>query len=130
MTNSGDFRRYANNGAAYDLSLFEAQRNGAAVKEKEQKRRNRFEVVQPGKITYAQLKAEQKECTRFNMKVMAVSLLCFCFLAASVFLFAYTNQLTHEVSSIETEIEKSQSENTRPVSYTHLLCIISQCVLL
>ena len=75
MTNSGDFRRYANNGAAYDLSLFEAQRNGAAVKEKEQKRRNRFEVVQPGKITYAQLKAEQKECTRFNMKVMAVSLL-------------------------------------------------------
>lgn len=126
MTNSGDFRRYANNGAAYDLSLFEAQRNGVAVKEKEQKRRNRFEVVQPGKITYAQLKAEQKECTRFNMKVMAVSLLCFCFLAASVFLFAYTNQLTHEVSSIETEIEKSQSENTRLTSELDAMVSLSQ----
>ena len=41
-------------------------------------------------------------------------------------MFAYTNQLTHEVSSIETEIEKSQSENTRLTSELDAMVSLSQ----
>ncbi|HIU69347.1 MAG TPA: hypothetical protein IAD23_05245 [Candidatus Scubalenecus merdavium] len=124
MTTSGDFRRYAQNSAAYDLSFFEAQRPRPA--EQEERRKRSIRVVEPKPLTGAQLRAEQKACTSFNIRVMCVVAVCFAFLAASVAMFAYTNQLTHEVSSIEDDISYAQAENTQLTSTLDSMVSLSE----
>lgn len=124
MTTSGDFRRYTQNSAAYDLSFFEAQRPRPV--DERQKRRRPIEVVEPKPLNRAQLCAEQKACTAFNIKVICVVAICFALLTASVAMFAYTNQLTHEVSSIEDEINYAKAENTQLTSTLDSMVSLSE----
>lgn len=124
MTTSGDFRKYTPGGAAYDLSFFEAERHRPA--EQPQKEKRPIRVYEPKPLMAAQLRAEQKACTSFNLKVMCVVAVCFALLASSVAMFAYTNQLTHEVASIEDDISYAKAENTQLTSTLDSMVSLSE----
>ena len=116
MTNSGDFRRYSyQSDAAYALKAFDISRSSAAPAYAPKKQRNRDLKVRNNNTrkSRAQLIKEQRATL-----IKAACIVC----GARAFLgmffgvlhtYAVRNELTHEISNLQTELSVAESENTR-----------------
>lgn len=114
MTNTGDFRRYSySSDTSYALEYFNAGRQSAAPKHREEKKR-RLTVHENGeRKTRTQLVSEQKASAVKAVKVMIISLVVMGMLFSVLYTYAAKNELYHEISSLETELAVAESENTR-----------------
>lgn len=121
MTNSGDFRRYSySTDASYALKAFDVQRSSAApsyVPSPSRRRNLRVrENEKPRKKSGAQLRREQREGFRWLIRIGTVSVLSLALLFGIIYNSAQKNELTHEISQLETDLAVAESENTRITS--------------
>lgn len=116
MTNSGDFRRYSyQSDAAYALKAFDVSRSSAApaYEPKKQKERDLKVRNNTARKSRAQLLKEQKVTL-----IKAVCIICTALTFLGMFFgvlhtYALKNELTHEISNLQTELSVAESENTR-----------------
>ncbi|MGN0522152.1 MAG: hypothetical protein ACI4IQ_05885 [Eubacterium sp.] len=114
MTNTGDFRRYSySTDAAYALKAFDVSRSSAAPAYSPNRKKD-FQVRENNnKKSKAQLLKEQKIGFAKIVKIMTASALSIAMLFGVLYTYVQKNELTHEISSLETELAIAQSENTR-----------------
>lgn len=99
--------------AAYDLSGFEAER-ARPVREEEPYRRPELKVADERKPkTRAQLRTEEVRGYKVSAKVVAVAVILFAMLAAVLYGESMKNQLSHEISTLQNQLNVAKSENTR-----------------
>lgn len=118
MTNTGDFRRYSySSDASYAVQAFDMRRSSAAPSyAPEPQRRKNLKVREnptAQKKSRAQLAAEQRIGFRWIVKIGTVCILCFAMLFGMIYTYAQKNELTHEISQLETDLAVEKSENTR-----------------
>lgn len=116
MTNTGDFRRYSySTDASYALKAFDLQRSSAVASyAPAPQRKKELKVRENNKQkSYNQLVHEQRIGLVRIVKIIAVSLLSLSMLFGVLYTYAQKNELTHEISQLETQLAVSKSENTR-----------------
>lgn len=114
MTNTGDFRRYSYAGdASYAVEAFSLSRSSAAPAYKPQTKRE-LKVRENGKRkSRSQLIAEQKIGFKKAAIIAVTALLSIAMLFSVLYTYAKKNELTHEISNLETQLAVAESENTR-----------------
>lgn len=114
MTNTGDFRRYSYAGdASYAVEAFNLTRSSAAPAYKPDTKRD-FKVRGNSKRkSRSQLLQEQRAGLQKAVVIGVTSLLSIAMLFSVLSTNAKKNELTHEISSLETQLAVAQSENTR-----------------
>lgn len=114
MTNTGDFRRYSySSDAAYALKAFEATRSSAAPEYTPGRKRDLKVRENVKNKSMAQLRTEQKAGFATVVKILTVSVLCIAMLFCVIYTYAQKNELTHQISDLETELAVAESESTR-----------------
>lgn len=114
MTNTGDFRRYSYAGdASYAVEAFNLTRSSAAPAYKPDTKRD-FKVRGNGKRkSRSQLLQEQRMGLRKAAVIGVTSLLTIAMFFSVLSTNAKKNELTHEISNLETQLAVAESENTR-----------------
>lgn len=114
MTNTGDFRRYSYAGdASYAVEAFNLSRSSAAPAYKPQPKRD-LKVKERNKWkSRSQLLAEQKLGFKRAAVIAVTALLSIGMLFSVLHTYAKKNELTHEISNLETQLSIAESENTR-----------------
>ena len=116
MTNSGDFRRYSyQSDAAYALKAFDVSRSSAAPAYAPKKQRNRDLKVRNNNTrkSRAQLIKEQRATLIKAACIVCVALAFLGMFFGVLHTYAVRNELTHEISNLQTELSVAESENTR-----------------
>lgn len=114
MTNTGDFRRYSYAGdASYAVAAFNLSRSSAAPAYKPQPKRD-LKVKERNKWkNRTQLLAEQKLGFKRAVVIAVTAMLSIAMLFSVLHTYAKKNELTHEISNLETQLSIAESENTR-----------------
>lgn len=114
MTNTGDFRRYSYAGdASYAVEAFNLTRSSAAPAYKPDTKRD-FKVRGNSKRkSHSQLLQEQRMGLRKAVVIGVTSLLTIAMFFSVLSTNAKKNELTHEISNLETQLAIAESENTR-----------------
>lgn len=126
MTNTGDFRRYSySTDASYALKAFDVERSSAAPaypprREKELKVREN-----KGRKSRVQLLKEQKAAAVKAVAIMCVALAVIGMFFGVLHTYAQKNELTHEITNLENELDVAQSESTRINSELNALVSMS-----
>ncbi len=114
MTNTEDFRRYSYSAdAAYALKAFDVSRGSQAPAYAPGTKKS-FRVRENStKKSMAQLLYEQKIGFVKIVKIMVTAALSVAMLFGVLYNYVQKNELTHEISNLETQLSIAQSENTR-----------------
>jgi cell division protein FtsL len=114
MTNTGDFRRYSYaSDTAYALKAFDVHRSSAAPAYQPDTKRDIKVREGSNKKSIAELKKEQKLAFATVFKIVTVASLCLAMLFGVIYTHAQKNELTNQISKLETQLAISKSENTR-----------------
>ncbi len=116
MTNTGDFRRYSySSDTAYAVQAFNVQRSSAAPAYDPTPKRGRDLKVREnsGKKSRSQLIKEQRLGFRHLVRICVVAVLSLAMIFGILYNYAKKNELTHEISALQTELSTAESENTR-----------------
>lgn len=114
MTNTGDFRRYSYaSDASYAVEAFSLNRSSAAPAYKPQTQRELKVRENNKRKSRSQLLAEQKLGLKRAVVIAVTALLSIAMLYSVLHTYAKKNELTHEISNLETQLAIAESENTR-----------------
>lgn len=126
MTNTGDFRRYSYaTDASYALKAFDVQRSSVAPAYAPERKRQLKVREGDAKKSAAQLRKEQKVTLRMIVQITVVAGLCLAMFFGALVTHAQKNELTHQVSRLETKLDIAKSENTRITSELDALVSMS-----
>lgn len=115
MTNTNDFRRYSYKyDTSYMVEGFNVSRSSAAPKRRQENEKStakRLKLRENTTLKNAQqIYKEEKLCTKHTALLCVAALVIVSFLAVTLYSFSLSNELTRQVSSVETEISLQQSE--------------------
>ena len=117
MTGTGDFRRFTySNDVTGAISAFSVEHTSAAPKRRRQsgtEDESTLKLRNGAVKTLARHKEEQRLSTKKALKIAGSAVLVFAMLLSVVYSFVIKNELTKEISSIQSDIAVAQSENTR-----------------
>ena len=114
MTNTGDFRRYSySSDASYALKAFDLNRSSAAPAYTPQTKRELKVRENKKRKSRNQLLQEQRIGFRQVVLIATVALLSIAMFFGVLHTYAKKNELTHEISNLETQMAIAESENTR-----------------
>lgn len=114
MTNSGDFRRYSyQSDAAYALKAFDVSRSSAAPAYAPKRQKDLKVRHNNTRKSRAQLVKEQRAALIKAVCIMFTALAFMGMFFGVLHTYALKNELTHEISDLQTELSVAQSENTR-----------------
>lgn len=100
--------------AAYNLSAFEVQRPSLYPEEEPLYRKPDLKVAdERQKKSKSELRAEEVKGYKVSAKVVAVAVILFAMLAAVLYGESTKNQITHEINSINKQLNVAKSESTR-----------------
>jgi len=114
MTNTGDFRRYSySSDTAYALKAFDVGRSSAAPAYVPKKKKDLRVRENESRKSRNQLLQEQRVTAARAAFVIVSALLMIAMLFCALHTFAKKNELTYEISTLQTQLSVAESENTR-----------------
>lgn len=114
MTNTGDFRRYSySSDASYAVQAFNLSRSSAAPAYKPEPKRELKVRENNKRKSKNQLLQEQRISFRKAVVIFTTAVLSIAMLFGVLHTFALKNELTHEISNLQTQLAVAESENTR-----------------
>lgn len=116
MTNSNDFRRYSyQNDTSYLINSFDVSKSSAAPKRKQTPQTDtdkNFKLHENKTVkSAAEIEWEERKSFKSAVKIILISVFTIALIGLTVYSFALKNELTREVSSLQTQISYAQSEN-------------------
>ena len=114
MTNTNDFRRYSYQyDTSYMLKDFDLSRSSAAPKRREMPQEEKKLKLRENKSVKSsqQILRDEKLSFRNAVVLLSIAAVVIAFVGFTIHSFALKNELTREISSVQTQISYAQSEN-------------------
>ncbi len=128
MTNTSDFRRYYSSSTSAAIEAFSVERSSAAPKKDTESADLHIRVNENKKARQSakELKQEQRNALARMIVVLTTAVLAVGMVSAVLTTYVQKNELTRQISSIQSEINMAESDNISLNSQLDALASISQ----